>query len=505
MKYDVFLSYSRHDSSLLRQVRDDLRARGLRVWTDDKLEPGTPSWESEIEQAIRNSQCFAVLLSPAAYESEWVRSEITLADSLERRIFPLLIEGDESKSVPLRLMAVQRIDARSDYYGAVEALASAIKRHIGDLSDAPTERLHPLSPAPPRKAGPRIPLALGVLATLAVLALVVLALVLSAQPSGPSPVELTGTALAGANATVSAQETATQQAAGGPWGSTPPNITRPLQGAIVFVSNRDAVDDPDFDYGLYVMGSDGANPTLLYRAGVTAAYPAWSRDGSWLAFTLWPLDANNNFTAELYWMSAAQDAAPAALTSNTHSDYWPRPAPDGRSMLFVTERGSSAEIYQMFWDDRPPLNLTNNSAWDWFPDWSPDGRQIVFASDRGGAMEVWRMSADGSAPIPLTALDAEATQPSFSPDGASILFESNFEGDWEIYRMNADGTAIVNLSNAPAVDDRVPVWSPDGAQIAFVSFRDGDAEIYVMDADGANQTNISNHPAQDYAPAWRRP
>jgi hypothetical protein len=54
MQY-VFISYSHRDSDIMQVVRDRLRAAGFNVWTDENLQPGTPSWTRAIESALRNS------------------------------------------------------------------------------------------------------------------------------------------------------------------------------------------------------------------------------------------------------------------------------------------------------------------------------------------------------------------------------------------------------------------------------------------------------------------
>ncbi len=59
--------------------------------------------------------------------------------------------------------------------------------------------------------------------------------------------------------------------------------------------------------------------------------------------------------------------------------------------------------------------LTDNAAADWLPDWSPDGRQIVFVSDRDGDNEIAVMNADGSGQRRLTNNTAEEFDPDFSP------------------------------------------------------------------------------------------
>ena len=63
MSYDVFLSYSRQDTATMQQVRDTLRENGFIVWTDEGIEPGTPSWKVAIEDALLSTKSVVVLLS----------------------------------------------------------------------------------------------------------------------------------------------------------------------------------------------------------------------------------------------------------------------------------------------------------------------------------------------------------------------------------------------------------------------------------------------------------
>ncbi|NWF70252.1 MAG: TIR domain-containing protein [Chloroflexi bacterium] len=139
MEFDVFLSYSRRDSDIFGRVRDDLRAAGLRVWTDESLTPGTPDWAREIERAIKaRCRTLVVLCSPASYESEWVRRELALADAEHKPIFPLWIAGeDASDAIPLQLLTTQYLDARAGRYGdALTALVDALRQ--ADVPRQPT-------------------------------------------------------------------------------------------------------------------------------------------------------------------------------------------------------------------------------------------------------------------------------------------------------------------------------------------------------------------------------
>src|SRR5262249_9184032 len=96
MQHHVFLSYPREDTAMMERIRDDLRSKGLTVWTDENLKPGTSSWKDAIEKAIENAGCVVVILSPDAKQSEWVKKEIDYAvEVCDLRIFPVLVRGDK--------------------------------------------------------------------------------------------------------------------------------------------------------------------------------------------------------------------------------------------------------------------------------------------------------------------------------------------------------------------------------------------------------------------------
>src|SRR6185369_975970 len=93
--HHIFLSYSRKDTPVMQRLRDDLREAGLGVWADDNLEPGTSAWEKSISAAIRSAGCLVVILSPDAEQSTWVGRELAMAETLDKRIFPILARGSE--------------------------------------------------------------------------------------------------------------------------------------------------------------------------------------------------------------------------------------------------------------------------------------------------------------------------------------------------------------------------------------------------------------------------
>ena len=224
---------------------------------------------------------------------------------------------------------------------------------------------------------------------------------------------------------------------------------------------------------------------------------------------------------EIYVMDA-DGVNPRRLTNNPAKDYAPSWSPDGKRIVFCSDRDGhvhvkrgrvASEIYVMDADGGNPQRLTNNPSDDWYPSWSPDGERIVFESAREGHFmdahknitdEIYVMDADGGNQQRLTENRNNDWDPVWSPDGKRIAFMADRKGDrvkFDIYVMDADGGNQQKLTNN-RVRDGSPSWSPNGERIAFVSTRDENSEIYVMDADGGNLQNLTNNPHSDSGPAW---
>jgi pSer/pThr/pTyr-binding forkhead associated (FHA) protein len=137
---DVFISYSRRDREQMHLIREGLIAAELSVWSDEKLEPGSPSWKLDVQTAIEAAGCVVAILSPDAKGSEWVNEELGYARLLRKRVFTILVRGDEVNAVPLGLTGVQWVDMRTDYeeaitdlvhQSAMQQLVAAIREHLG--------------------------------------------------------------------------------------------------------------------------------------------------------------------------------------------------------------------------------------------------------------------------------------------------------------------------------------------------------------------------------------
>ena len=135
--------------------------------------------------------------------------------------------------------------------------------------------------------------------------------------------------------------------------------------------------------------------------------------------------------------------------------------------------------------------MTDNPARDFSAAFSPDGKKIVFSSDRGGDADVHVMNADGSGVVNVGNKPEFDNAPEWSHDGKNIIFarRETKDGKFQVYSMKNDGSGLARLTNN-AFSDLYPVPSPDGNRIAFQSDRDGHKEIYIMNADGSGQRRL---------------
>lgn len=188
----------------------------------------------------------------------------------------------------------------------------------------------------------------------------------------------------------------------------------------------------------------------------------------------------------------------------------PAISPDGKSMLFVTNRrvGIGAEIFVMDIASRSARLLPIPSfVLEHSPAWSPDGQMIAFSSCGNGFTncDMYTARIDGIGGVTeLANSAADDDRPRFSPDGSKVVFITNRNASgYEIYVCNSNGSNPQRLTTNN-IDDLWPSWSPDGSQIIFSSLRDGEvSELYVMNADGSNPTRLThNSQNSNYQPVF---
>jgi eukaryotic-like serine/threonine-protein kinase len=159
----------------------------------------------------------------------------------------------------------------------------------------------------------------------------------------------------------------------------------------------------------------------------------------------------------------------------------PRYAPDGRRILVALSTDTLTElwVHDRRADTFTPVVRSQGADRG---EWSPDGRDLLFVSNRRGAFELWRQPADGTAPAALVQPAGPPGQPVqgiFTPDARHLVYRTGYNGDDVWYRAWSGDTTSHPLAADPTFIERNTSISPDGRWAAYASNESGTYQVYV--------------------------
>ena len=265
----------------------------------------------------------------------------------------------------------------------------------------------------------------------------------------------------------------------------------------------------------------------FYRCATLSA-PSLSKDGSLVAFAVKRYELEKGKTWSEIWLMAADGSGQRQMTSGEHNDTDAKFSPDGKRLLFLSDRSGSGQVWVMPVDGGEPKQLTKFGPGLANAEWSPDGKHIAATADlyascgideaanqriadgrEKGKLKVhvadellyrhWTGWSDG-ARSHIVLVDAESGKVvkdmtpgpwesptfslggrgfAFSPDGKELCFVSNHDKDEasstnaDLWVVPVDGTidekTAVNLTASNQGFDGEPLYSPDGKSIAYIS------------------------------------
>lgn len=207
------------------------------------------------------------------------------------------------------------------------------------------------------------------------------------------------------------------------------------------------------------------------------------------------------------------------LTTGMAWDYQARYSPDGKEIVFISDREGSDNIWLMNADGTKPRSLTKEKKTGQHsmygsPAWSPDGQYIV--ARRYGAYpfdsylrktELWMFHRDGGSGVQLTKGDPKLTRvsgPVFSPDGRFLYFSAmpgrfgyNADpGKWQVNRLTRETGEVDAITGGYGGGLR-PLLSPDGKSLVYATRHDAVTTLRLRNLETRAETVLSNRITRD--------
>jgi TolB protein len=176
-------------------------------------------------------------------------------------------------------------------------------------------------------------------------------------------------------------------------------------------------------------------------------------------------------------------------------DTSPAWSPDGTRIAFVRWIGDAPDIFAVGADGSNLVRLTDNPGQDFEPTWSPDGTLIAFVSERDGISAAYIMDADGANQRPFPGLPDGVASLDWSPDGSRVVFDRIVDYHYRLFVLELLTGEVRELDQ---VAGSKPCWSPDGQWIAFA----GDAQIGIVRPDGSGLRWLTTQTGHNAHPTW---
>ena len=246
----------------------------------------------------------------------------------------------------------------------------------------------------------------------------------------------------------------------------------------------------DDHWELRIVGLDGSEPRVLYCdetiSGFHGVAPfTWSQNGKYILTTFYRTPSHDEETWEISLVSVADGSVRVlkSLKDLRHAGRWyyMSLSPDGRQVAYARHvDGGARDIFLLATDGSgEEIPLVEHPADDYGPLWTPDGKSIVFASDRSGSYDAWLMKVADGKPVGEPQLIKRDTGP-ISPMGFTregSLYYGLSGPSMDVYTASID-PATGELLEPPTKAIRrfegrnlSPAWSPDGKSLAYVSLR----------------------------------
>jgi TolB protein len=251
---------------------------------------------------------------------------------------------------------------------------------------------------------------------------------------------------------------------------------------IAFVSDRSG------DAEVYIAGSDGTGTQQLTNAAGRDAHPSWHPDGTMVFQS--PREEGHTRIFRMNRDGSGQ----RSLAATSGFCGVPFASPNGKGIAFQCsasskEFGTDAapwRIYLLEKGHAQPRPVTNGPGNDQVPAWSPDGRKLLFFSDRSGTNQLYELTLSSGAVRQLTQGPAAHSSASYSPDGKRIALMRAEPGKKADVFVLGPGNKMVRITDS-GPEFGTAMFSPDGRKLLIQLPTERGWRLHVAPANGSGK------------------
>ncbi|MDR0528399.1 MAG: Tol-Pal system beta propeller repeat protein TolB [Zoogloeaceae bacterium] len=247
-------------------------------------------------------------------------------------------------------------------------------------------------------------------------------------------------------------------------------------------------------YHLQIADADGHNAQTALISSEPVISPAWSPDGTRIAYVSFENKKPIIFSHSLL------TGTRQVLANFKGSNSAPAWSPDGTRIALVLSRDGHSQIYLINANGGGLTRLSNSAGIDTEPQFSADDAFIYFTSDRGGSPQIYRVAAQGGMAERITFTGNYNVSPSLSPDGKNLAFITRQDGAFRLAVMDLASRQTQILSDSSK--DESPSFAPNSRMIVLATEMGGRGTLSVVSIDGRVRQRLSVPAGDVREPAW---
>lgn len=247
-------------------------------------------------------------------------------------------------------------------------------------------------------------------------------------------------------------------------------------------------------YRLMLADSDGHNPRTILESKEPIVSPAWSRDGSKLAYVSFE---SGRPAIYIQYLATGKREKVQSFRGLNGAPAW---SPDGRQLALVLSKDGNPEIYVLDLQQRRLSRITHHFGIDTEPSWSPDGQSLIFTSDRGGQPQIYSIYLPTRDVTRLTFEGRYNARGRLTQDGRFLAMVHQTNGSFHIAVQDLR-TGRVDLLTETFMDES-PTIAPNGSIILYATQEGVRGVLSAVSLDGRVKFRLPSSDGDVREPAW---